>query len=423
LTGPPVPSRDVRASDEVEYARGGWLEILRNRRFLLLTASGTLAGAGYAVYSVAVLFLAYGITGNLLVAGVVLFIEYGVYSATFLVAPLVDRARNKRTILLVAFPIQMIAAGALAIGLGEGVLSVALLLGLVFVLSVAWDFVWAVFMVGPRIVLPKRQLFLGEGLASIVSAGTTVGGYAGGGALLYFVGPYGGASAYVVLLLAAFAFAIPLSLPVEHPPATSILATFREGWDAFRGSAGRAVRTLAAFDAIVAFFAAIPPLLITAIAYQRFPHPASAYALLVTGYALGGALAGIAAGHLNPRRSVGLVLVVATFSAAACVLALLVPTALIVPAMALLGALGATLAVRYAAKYAWVQGTFPPEMLARMTANVYLPAGFAGTVAVLLVGSLSTTVSLGWLIALTGTGLGAGGLLLLVHPVLRRLAF
>jgi len=416
-------STEEAAPDEVEYRRGGWRELLSNRRFLLMETSGTLAGAGYAVYSVSVLFLAYGLTGNLLIAGTVLFIETGVYTATFLVAPIVDRARDKRTILLVCYPIQAVAATALALELRSGVLSVPVLLGLVLLLAILWDFVWAVFMVAPRIILPKRQLYVANGFSSIVSVGTQVGGYAGGGALLYFIGPYGGASAYAVLLVAALAVSVPLALPVERAPVTRFWATFRRGWDSFRGRAGRSLRVFAAVETFVGFFSAVPPLLITAIAYQQFSHPASVYGVLVTAFALGGSVAGVGIGHMNPRRHVGVLLILTPVLAGVCVLAL-APFALDTWALALLlGGVGAAFSVRYTAKYSWVQGSYPAELLGRLSANFYMFTGFAGSVAVLLVGSLSESISLAELEVITGLGLVASGVVAFGSAFIRRMSF
>ncbi len=417
------PAGPARSDEAGEYRRGGWRELFGNRRFLLLETSGTLAGAGYAVYSVAVLYLAYGLTGNLLVAGTVLFVEYGVYTATFLIAPLVDRARDKRTVLLVCYPIQVAAAVALALALRSGTLTVPLLLGLVLLLAVLWDFVWAVFMIAPRIVLEKRQLFVANGFSNVVSVGAQVGGYAGGGALLYLIGPSGGASAYAVLLLGALVATLPLTLRVERAPRTPFVETFRRGWDAFRGRAGRSMRALAGVEVVVGFFGAVPPLLITAVAYQRFTDPAAVYGPLVTAYALGGSFAGVAVGHLNPRRRVGLILVLTPVVAGAALLALdgFGPSPLLLAG--LLAVVGGALSVRYTAKYGWVQGSFPSELLGRLTANLYLFTGVAGSLAVLLVGTLSERFSLGTLEALTGVGLVAGGLLAVAVPFVRRMAF
>jgi hypothetical protein len=411
------------AGEDLEHRRGGWRELLRNRRFLLFEGTSTFASAGYAVYSVSVLFLAYGLTGSLLIAGLVLFIEYGVYTATFLIAPLVDRARDKRTILLICYPIQAVAAGVLALTLHDGTLSVGLLLSLVFALAFLWDFVWAVYMVAPRVVLPKRQLYLANGFSSALSVGTQIGGYSGGGALLYFVGPAGGAAAYTGLLVAALVLAIPLSLPVAPTPGTSVAESFRRGWDAFRGAAGRPLRQLAALETWYGFFVAVPPLLITAIAYERFADPAAVYGILVTLFALGGSAAGIAVGHANPRRAVGWILVLTPLAGGLFVLALLPVSGSLWLAGGLLAGVGATISVRYTAKYAWVQGSFPPEVLARMTANLYLFTGVAGSLAVLAIGLGSSSLSLRTLEYLVAGGFAVAGGLGLAAPLLRRLRF
>jgi len=416
------PSRPAVAV-ELEYQHGGWGELLRNRKFLLLQASGALAGAGYAVYSVAVVFLAYGITGNLLIAGAVFFIETGVYTMTFLAAPIVDRARDKRSILLACYPFQAIAAGVLAYALRTGNASVPLLLGVSFVVALGWDFVWAAFMVAPPILVPKRQLYIADSVNNIVGAGTQIGGYAGGGALLYFIGPVGGATAYVVILLAAIVVTLPLSLRVDNPPTTRFWETFRHGWDAFRGEAGRTFRALAVMETYLGFFTTLPALLITAVAYQWFANPAGAYGALITAYALGGSLTGIVVGHYNPRRAVGLILVLCPTIAGIFTLALVAFPSSGWLIGALLAVVGAALTVRFTAKYTWVQGSYPPEVVGRLSSNLYLFTGATASIAVLLIGTLSLEVSLANLLLLTGIGLIGGGILCVALPAVRRMAF
>jgi hypothetical protein len=425
--GPPTPSGLIAPAEPgpvpEEFRHGGWRELLQNRRYVLLLAVQLFSGAGYAVYSVSVLFLAYGLTGNLLVAGAVLFVEYGVYSGTFLFAPIVDRVRDKRRILLACFPVQAAAAVTLALALRTGTLSIALLLGLVFLLAVLWDFDWVVFMIAPPIVVPKRQLFVADGFSSVVAVGMQVGGYAGGGALVFLVGPFGGASAYAVLLVAAAAGTIPLALRVEASPRTAFWETFRRGWALFRGRAGRPLLQLGLLDIWVGFFTAVPPLLITAIAYQRFTDPSAVYGPLVTAYAVGGSAAGIWIGHLNPRRYVGLLVVLTPLIAGVCLFALSPSFESVVFAALLLAGVGAALSVRFTAKYTWLQGSYPPELLGRLSANLYLFTGVSASISVLLVGLISVGVSLPTLLVLDGAGLIAGGILAFTLPQLRRLAF
>jgi hypothetical protein len=406
-----------------EHARGGWLELARNRRFLLLEASGALGGAGYAVYSVSVLFLTYGLTGNLLVTGLVLFIEYGVYTGTFLVAPLVDRAANKRTVLLVCYPLMAAAALWLAFSLRRGTIPIPLLLGLVLVLSVLWDFVWAVYMIAPRLVVEKRQLLLATGLASTFAIGTQVGGYAVGGALLFLVGPSGGATAYCALLAAAAFASLPLSLPVEGVEREPFGAMFLRGWESFRGRAGAALRRFSGLEIVYGFASGLPLLLLPAIAHEGTENASAVYALLVTSYTIGGAAAGVVLGHFNPRRWVGALIVGCPWLAAACLLALArAPTAVSALA-AIVAALGAAISVRYDVKYAWVRASFPPELLGRIISNLYLFTGFASAIAVVVVGSLSARLPLASLELLTAIVFVAAGSLALFLPFVRRLAY
>ena len=417
------PEGDRTVEYDREHQRGGWKELLGNRPFLLMETSGALAGAGYAVYSVSVLFLAYGLTGSLLLVGAVLFLEYGVYTATFLVAPLVDRARDKRTVLLVCYPIQAAAAAGLALALRFGELSVPLLLALVLVLSILWDLVWVVFMIAPRIVVETRQLFVADGLASVLSVGSTVGGYAGGGALLYFVGPYGGASAYAVLLAAALVAALPVSLRIAPAARERLWESFVRGWDAFRGDTGRAMRRLAAVEAFSGIFVAIPVLIVTAIAYQRFSHPAAVYGALATAFTLGGSFAGIAVGHFNPRRSVGWLLAVSPVVAGVGLLALAVapPSELLLGGI--LAGVSAALAARFTAKYSWVRAVSTPEALGRLTANLYLFTGVAGAAAVALAGAFAGRLTLTDLELFDGIGLVAAGVIVVGLRPLRTLSY
>ena len=428
--GPPAPPIVPETGEPLvlplpdpEHRRGGWREVLRIPRYRLLLATQLFAGTGYAVYSVSVLFLAYGLTGNLLIAGAVLFVEYGVYAGSFLIAPVVDRVRDKRRILLACFPVQAVAAGTLAYELHAGTLTIPVLLGIVFVLAVLWDFDWVVFNIAPRIVLPPRLLFIGDGITSAIAVGTQIGGYAGGGALVYLVGPFGGASAYAILLLGATAVCLPLSLAVEESPRTRFWETFRRGWEAFRGTAGRTLRQLAALDIVAGFFASIPTLLIPAIAYQRFSDPAAVYGPLVTAYAVGGSVAGIVIGHLNPRARVGRILILTLLSAGAFVLLLAPSWASLAGLALLLAGVGAALTIRYTSKYTWLQGSYAPEFLGRLSANLYLFTGISSTVAVLLFGYLSLRLPLGTLTVLDGVGLIASGVFALTLVSVRRMAF
>jgi hypothetical protein len=128
-------------------------------------------------------------------------------------------------------------------------------------------------------------------------------------------------------------------------------------------------------------------------------------------------------GHLNPRRWVGAVLVSAPASAGVFLLVLNPVAGSLVPVLPLLAGVGAALAVRYSVKYTWLQGTYPAEALGRLSANLYLFTGISATFAAILIGVLSTRISLTALIALDGIGLLAFAALVVLRPRLRRMAF
>ena len=99
----PIPGPTSRSG-------GGYRSVLRNRRFLLYQVSAIFSSTGYAVYAISIPWIAYLNSGSFLVVGLVLFLEIGIYACTFLAAPLVDRAADKRVVFLIGYPIQAVAA-------------------------------------------------------------------------------------------------------------------------------------------------------------------------------------------------------------------------------------------------------------------------------------------------------------------------
>jgi MFS family permease len=171
------------------------------------------------------------------------------------------------------------------------------------------------------------------------------------------------------------------------------------------------------------FFTTLPALLVTAIAYQRFANPAGAYGALITAYALGGSLTGIVVGHYNPRRLVGVILVLCPTVAGIFTLVMAPSSVSGLLVGALIAIVGAALTVRFTAKYTWIQGSYPPEVIGRLSSNLYLFTGATASVAVLLVGTLSLQVSLANLLLFTGIGLIGGGILCVALSPIRRMAF
>jgi hypothetical protein len=402
----------------------GYRELLRNRRFVLFEASATAASVGYSVYAISIPWLTFRFTGSLLLVGLVLFAEYGVYSLTFLVAPWVDRARNKRTIFLACYPVQAVAAALIGAALADRFLTSVLLLGLVAFISFLWDFPWAAYNIVPRLLLSSDQLFRAEGFAGLLGGATQIGGYTAGAILVVFVGPSGGMFLYAVLLGVGTVLAALVSLP---SPASGIpsryWAEFRDGWKHFSRKAERSLLQLGSAELVRGFFAVAPALLITLVAARVLSGNGSAYSALFASWVIGGVVVGLILGELNPRRQVGWILLGTSLTEGTFVLfaVLLAPYPL--PSALLWFLIGASGTAYLSSLYAFLRGAFPADSIGRITANLYVFTGLSSSAGAVVLGAVANT----WPPLAFGTLVGAGllvvGALIFGLPSIRRLAF
>jgi DHA3 family macrolide efflux protein-like MFS transporter len=398
--------------------------VLRNRKFLLYEASAIASTTGYAVYSIAIPWLAYLNSGSFLVVGLVLFLEIGIYSLTFLAAPLVDRAEDKRFVFLIGYPIQAVAAGILAYAAAHGELSLGLLLLLVSVLAVAWDFEWAVFQVAPRLLLPKDELFAGQGLAGALGGGVQVGGYAVGAGLILLSGAAGSGYLYAGLLIVATLLASLVALRGGRSTEREYLAGFLEGWRYLLGTReGRPLLQLGVLDGVEGFFAAAPPVLITLFAGRVFANPSLAYGVLFTAFVVGGVVMDLLLGHFNPRGRVGAVLVGGlSVSAVALYLTGVFPPSLVLTASAWFVA-GLAMGAYYSGKNTFLWGYVPANRLARVTSNLYVFPGVSGAIGAIALGVLATRIVPGSLTTLAALVFAGAALMSVLLPAVRKFAF
>ncbi|HKS59465.1 MAG TPA: MFS transporter [Thermoplasmata archaeon] len=385
----------------------------------------TLAGeTGYAVYSITVVWLAIAISGQVAIAGIVLGIEYLVYALSFLVGPFVDRSRNLARLLQFGFPLQMLVAFAIGVLLILGWLTVPILLVLVVGLSILWNFTYvAQNSLLPRIVR-EDDLFRANGLVGAAGGVTQVAGFAAGGALLVLLGPAGGAFLYAGLNGAAGLLALPLSVPQLRARVTSVLEDFRAGWQRMFSPEGRPVLHLSVFSLAQAFFTTAPALIVAWLAHSVFAHPAEAYSILFTAFAIGGVFGGLLVGSANPRRGI-----LTWLSAATVMEGALIATAVLV-APDLIGSavvwlvVGVIDVIFFTICIAYLQATTPGGMFGRVMTNFYLFRGSSRAVGAVVLGFLAGAllpVDLGYLIAFGWMMIGVLGQLAL--PGLRRLAF
>ncbi|MDG7008573.1 MAG: hypothetical protein JRN06_10080 [Nitrososphaerota archaeon] len=83
--------------------------LLRNGRYLVYNAEHAFASFGYSLYTITIPAFSCVFSGSILFTGLTLFVEYGIYSVTFLAGPIVDRVVDKRRVLITSAAIAALA--------------------------------------------------------------------------------------------------------------------------------------------------------------------------------------------------------------------------------------------------------------------------------------------------------------------------
>lgn len=403
----------------------GWRGLLGNRRFVLYLAALSAGDIGYAVYAVAAPWLAYTVTHNLFDVGAILASEFGLYAFAFVAAPFVDRAPEKRTVLLYGYSLQAVASFSLGVLDLSGRLDFPLLLGLVSSISLIWDFTWSANNTIPPSLLPKGELFRASGLAGLLSGGNQVTGFTVGGALILLTGAGGAMVLYGALNATAALLALGVSTRGAPVARGSVRDALIEGWRGiFHDPQGRPLVPLAGYLACQGFLASGSVLLITALASEVFPSQQFAYGVLFTAFVLGGAAIGITLGQLNPRKRVGAWLLASPVVAA--LLLFLAPLAApsLAPSFALWFGIGAAMLSFEVTYMVYLQASSRQEQVARTTSNMFLFRGSARAVGALALGAVAAVMPALAFAHLLSIGLlVVAGVGLALWRSLRRLSF
>ena len=398
-----VPDRgNVLPAPQSEYH-----SLLKNQKYLLWLLSESAAGGiGYSVYAITVLWLAYQISQNLLTSGLVLFIEFGVYSITFIAGPFVDITQDKRTVYLICYPLMAILAALIGFAFERNILTVPLLLFLVAVISLLWDFVWTVSNTVSPLILDKDLLFKAQGFSGLIGGTNQIIGYTVGGAFVLLVGPSGGMFFYSALLILGFVLIIPVSIrtPVNKLSSSffkRISSDFVEGWRYVRAKSE--LLWLGSASVFRSFFVAGPPLLITLFANRIFSDSAESYTLLFISYVIGTATAGLLLGYYSPRKHIGTLFILSTLGAGIVTLCASLLTFSLTLSLIAWFLVGFSLFSFTIARGVYLQATTSPEFLGRVISNMYIFNGVSNSIGALIIGIVSSSlnpISIGLLVAL-----------------------
>ena len=384
-------------------SRLGPREFLKNRSFLLFEARGTMSAVSYTIYIGTILWLTYRLSGGIFLSGIVIGVQTVVFTLTFLISPLVDRVYDKRWVFVLCYPVQTALAVTLGLTYALGWLSVPLLLVIVVLLAVLWDFTEAADETTTRLLFGKDHLFVISGLGGAIGGGVSIAMYFTAGAAIALFGPSGGSYVVAALLAAGTILALPLAIPTPKITKQTWWSGMREGWAVFRGDKGTPLRHLSLLQLVVGFFVAAPLLLLTLFVGRSFAASQATYAELYVAYLVGGIVIGLILGRVNPRGYVGLVTLGAIFVTGLLLLGAEVAVVSLLVSMLAWFGLGVTSSARQG-PWTYLQGRFEPELLARVTMNVYLFTGISSAIGAFVFGFLSTTWSPAALTLLTVSG-------------------
>ena len=341
-----------------------------------------------------------------------LFVQYGIYSMTFLVGPFVDRVPDKRTVFLIGLPLQALIAALVGIAVLKGSLSVALLLGAVVAMAALDDFWWIAGITAPRILVGKENLLRANGLQSALVGVGSLLGYATGAALLILIGPGGGALLRAAMLAAAAILILPVGLRAPPSAERGLFRNFVAGWRILGQGTGRPLLRISALYAAFGFFLGAPVLLITLFASRDFGGSSYVYGVLFTTYMVGVVASGLAVGRTNPRRYLGRFFVSAMAAEGAMVVLAVAALPQLLPSAVAWFLVGLTGAIPATLLYSYFQAIAPPEAVARVIANLELFPSATSAVGAIALGLLSATLypsTLGYGVGLCLMGVGIAG--------------
>src|SRR2546429_7396496 len=191
---PAIPQRRIEDPTPTGSAapKLGPRELFRNRTFLLFQARGTLSNVSYTLYVGTILWLTYQLSGGIFLSGVMIGVQTLVFTLTFLISPLVDRLYDKRWVFILCYPVQTALALVLALTYAGGVLTTPILVAIVVLLSVLWDFTEAADETTTRLLFGKGNLLVISGLGGAIRGGGQIAGDFGGGVAIAWFSVLGG---------------------------------------------------------------------------------------------------------------------------------------------------------------------------------------------------------------------------------------
>ncbi len=361
------------------------MSLWHNRNFLLYCAKISATNLGYTLYVITVPAYAFLVSRSILFTGIVLFIEYGIYSLTFFAGPLVDRVHDKRFI---------ISASEIGIGLTALFLGLEMRFGhgnhyiflfLVGVIAVLWDIAWTADHAVLPLIVGDTEIGKANGLVSALGNGHVAAGLAIGGFLFAILDPFYSIVIYSICLF--FTGAIVLAIPMIAETGIDRKRTgFKEGWRYLIDEQ----KPMVALSVVIAIFSVFSAAPVIAVSYLYAASSPFTYSLLFSFYYIGSMFAGLVIARKFPGKSAGIVIFV-SYLVAGILLSIsvstLLPTLILIVVWAVLGFM---YSVHTPIFSTYLQSKSSKGMLGRVSSDLYTFRGTASTAGTIVIPLLVT---------------------------------
>lgn len=354
--------------------------LLSNRYFIAYCAKASLSSLGYTLYMITIPAYAFLISRSILFTGIVLFIEYGIYSLTFFAGPLVDRVKDKRYII-----------SASEIGIG----SAALLLGalmiidagnqyffllLIAIIAVLWDIAWTADHAVLPLIVDEGEIGRGNGILSALGNGHTAAGLAIGGFLFAILLPVYSILLYSACLFLSGIIVLIIPLRLKKPLQNSRLGLIT-GWRYLFAEQ----KPMIVFALVIGIFSIFSNAPVLAVVYLYGTSSPLIYSVLFSIYYIGSMASGLLLARKFPGRNIGKVLLLTYFITGLLLFVSVISSEPLEILLIIWAVLGFTYSIHTPLFSTYLQTLTSKGMLGRTASNLYTFRGFASTAGTLLI--------------------------------------
>lgn len=351
------------------------MSLRKNKFFFIYILDISFSNFGYTLYMITIPAYSFLLGRGIIFTGITLFVEYGIFTLTFLFGSIVDRMKDKRHLIVGSKIGLFITAFVMGLFILSKSSNQVIFLLLVAILAVLWDIIWAADYTVIPLIVSQEEIGRANGYVHAMGSSHVAAGLAVGGFLFIFIGPYGSIILYSVCMLLSGILSSFIPLIVEKGSKRHSEGFFY-GWKyVFTGN--RTLLMLSLVLVVFAFFSIVPVEGITDIFVSSSTFW---YTVMFSSYYIGSIIAGITLGSFFPKRNTGKVLI-ASLSVSGLLMFLSVNLHFYyLPDMAMWLLLGFNFRMYTTLYSSYLQSTTEKELIGRTASNLYLFRGLSAAV-------------------------------------------